>query len=67
MARGIYRLSAAEVRTKTKPGYFSDGGGLFRQVVQRITALLALGVELDALDQRAAADAFTAAELGIER
>lgn len=39
----------------------------FRQVVQRIAALLALGNELDALYQRAAADAFTAAELGIER
>jgi integrase len=32
MARGIYRLSAAEVRTKTTPGYFSDGGGLYLQV-----------------------------------
>ncbi|KAF0227106.1 MAG: helicase-like [Beijerinckiaceae bacterium] len=39
----------------------------FRQVIQRIAALLALGVELDALYQRAAADAFTASELGIER
>jgi hypothetical protein len=39
----------------------------FRQVVQRIAALLALGLELDALYQRAASDAFTAAELGIER
>lgn len=39
----------------------------FRQVIQRIAALLALGNELDALYQRAAADAFTAAELGIER
>lgn len=39
----------------------------FRQVIQRIAALLALGIELDALYQRAAADAFTAAELGIER
>jgi SAM-dependent methyltransferase len=39
----------------------------FRQVIQRISALLALGAELDDLYQRAAADAFTAAELGIER
>lgn len=39
----------------------------FRQIIQRIAALLALGPELDALYQRAAADAFTAAELGIER
>jgi len=39
----------------------------FRQVIQRIAALLALGNDLDALYQRAAADAFTAAELGIER
>lgn len=39
----------------------------FRQVIQRIAALLALGAELDDLYQRAAADAFTAAELGIER
>lgn len=39
----------------------------FRQMVQRIAALLALGSELDALYQRATSDAFTAAELGIER
>ena len=39
----------------------------FRQVIQRIAALLALGVDLDALYQEAAANAFTAAELGIER
>jgi Type ISP C-terminal specificity domain/N-6 DNA Methylase len=39
----------------------------FRQVIQRIAALLALGTELDALYQQAAADAFTAVELGIER
>ncbi len=39
----------------------------FRQIVQRIAALLALGTELDALYQRVAEDAFTAAELGIER
>ncbi|MGK6316310.1 type ISP restriction/modification enzyme [Neorhizobium sp. DT-125] len=39
----------------------------FRQIIQRIAALLALGSELDALYQRAASDAFTAAELGIER
>ena len=32
MARGIHRLSAAEVRTKTKPGYYADGGGLYLQV-----------------------------------
>lgn len=38
-----------------------------RQIIQRIAALLALGPELDALYQRAASDAFTAAELGIER
>jgi hypothetical protein len=39
----------------------------FRQIIQRIAALLALGVEIDALYQEAAADAFTATELGIER
>lgn len=39
----------------------------FRQIVQRIAALLALGAELDALYQEAATNAFTAAELGIER
>ncbi|MBM3654087.1 MAG: helicase, partial [Alphaproteobacteria bacterium] len=39
----------------------------FRQIVQRIAALLALGAELDALYQSVAANAFTAAELGIER
>lgn len=39
----------------------------FRQIVQRIAALLALSVELDELYQLAAADAFTAAELGIDR
>lgn len=38
-----------------------------RQVIQRIAALLALGPELDSLYQRAAANAFTAAELGIDR
>jgi len=39
----------------------------FRQIVQRIAALLALGPQLDALYQRVVADAFTASELGIER
>ncbi|WP_292532499.1 type ISP restriction/modification enzyme [Methylocystis sp.] len=39
----------------------------FRQIVQRVAALLALGAELDALYQQAAANAFTATELGIER
>jgi hypothetical protein len=39
----------------------------FRQTIQRIAALLALGSELDALYQGAAADAFTVAELEIER
>lgn len=39
----------------------------FRQVIQRIAALLALGAKLDDLYERAAAYAFTAAELGIER
>jgi hypothetical protein len=39
----------------------------FRQIIQRIAALLALGVELDALYQEAAVDAFTATDLGIER
>lgn len=39
----------------------------FRQIVQRIAALLALSIELDALYQQAAADAFTASELGIVR
>jgi hypothetical protein len=39
----------------------------FRQVIQRIAALLALGPSLDALYQEAAADAFTAEELQITR
>ena len=39
----------------------------FRQIVQRIATVLALGTELDALYQHTAADAFTATELGIER
>jgi hypothetical protein len=39
----------------------------FRQVVQRIAALLALGPSLDALYQEAAANAFTAEELQIAR
>ncbi|MER9682450.1 N-6 DNA methylase [Mesorhizobium sp. M0184] len=39
----------------------------FRQMIQRIAALLALGTELDVLYQQAAANAFTAAELGIDR
>lgn len=39
----------------------------FRQIIQRVAALLALGAELDSLYQRAAADAFTATELEIER
>jgi hypothetical protein len=39
----------------------------FRQIIQRIAALLALGCDLDDLYQFAAADAFTAAELGLER
>jgi hypothetical protein len=39
----------------------------FRQIIQRIAALLALGGELDTLYQEAAADAFTAADIGISR
>jgi Type ISP C-terminal specificity domain len=39
----------------------------FRKIIQRIGALLALGSELDELYQLAAADAFKATELGIER
>ena len=39
----------------------------FRQIVQHIAALLALGCELDALYQQGSADAFKASELGIER
>jgi hypothetical protein len=39
----------------------------FRQIIQRIAALLALGAELDALYQRTVMDAFMAVELGIER
>lgn len=34
MARGIHRLSAAKVRTETRPGFYSDGGGLYLQVSQ---------------------------------
>ncbi|MFC5738638.1 tyrosine-type recombinase/integrase [Sinirhodobacter huangdaonensis] len=34
MARGIHRLSAAKVRAETKPGFYSDGGGLYLQVSQ---------------------------------
>ncbi|MCA0996172.1 tyrosine-type recombinase/integrase [Alloyangia pacifica] len=32
MGRGIHRLSAVEVKTKTKPGHYADGGGLYLQV-----------------------------------
>ena len=39
----------------------------FREVIQRIAALLALGPALDALYQEAAANAFTIDELGITR
>jgi hypothetical protein len=39
----------------------------FRQIIQRIAALLALGPTLDVLYQETAAGAFTAAELGIVR
>jgi hypothetical protein len=39
----------------------------FRQIIQRIAALLTLGPELDMLYQEAATGAFTAAELGIVR
>jgi hypothetical protein len=39
----------------------------FRQMIQRITELLALGGELNTLYQETAANAFTATELGIER
>jgi type ISP restriction-modification system protein/N-6 DNA methylase len=39
----------------------------FRQVIQRVAALLALGSDLDALYQEAAGNAFTATELGIAR
>ncbi|MCR9145817.1 MAG: tyrosine-type recombinase/integrase [Rhodobacteraceae bacterium] len=37
MARGIHRLSAVEVKTKTKPGHYADGGGLYLQVSKRGT------------------------------
>lgn len=39
----------------------------FRQVIQRIAALLALGLALDSRSKDAAAGAFTAAELNISR
>jgi hypothetical protein len=39
----------------------------FRQTIQRLAALLALAPELDSLYQEAASDAFTAAELGMDR
>jgi hypothetical protein len=39
----------------------------FRQIIQRIAALLALGPALDALYQEAVAGAFTATELNIPR
>jgi hypothetical protein len=39
----------------------------FRQIIQRIAALLALGPSLDALYEDAAANAFTAEELQISR
>lgn len=32
MGRGIHRLSAVEVKSKTKPGHYADGGGLYLQV-----------------------------------
>jgi hypothetical protein len=39
----------------------------FRQIVQRVAAILALGPALDALYQDAVACAFTATELDIPR
>ncbi|HLH97828.1 MAG TPA: type ISP restriction/modification enzyme [Xanthobacteraceae bacterium] len=39
----------------------------FRHIIQRVGALLALGLDLDALYQEAATDAFTAIELNIAR
>ena len=39
----------------------------FREIIQRLAALLALGPSLDALYQEAAAEAFTVEELGIVR
>ena len=39
----------------------------FRQIIQRIAALLALSTELNSLYQQAVVEAFTANELGIER
>ena len=39
----------------------------FRSIIQRIAALLALGAILDELYQGCIADAFTAADLGIDR
>jgi hypothetical protein len=39
----------------------------FRQIIQRIAALLALGPSLDALYQETVANAFTAEELKIVR
>jgi hypothetical protein len=34
MAQGIHRLSAAKVKSETRPGFYSDGGGLYLQVSQ---------------------------------
>jgi hypothetical protein len=34
MTCGIYRLSAAKVKSEARPGFYSDGGGLYLQVSQ---------------------------------
>jgi len=34
VAHGIYRLSAVKVKAETRPGFYSDGGGLYLQVSQ---------------------------------
>jgi hypothetical protein len=39
----------------------------FRQIIQRVAALLALGPSLDSLYQEAAANSFSASELDISR
>ncbi|MBX4959523.1 helicase [Rhizobium lentis] len=60
-------LGYRQAKRRNDEALTNDERKWFRQIIQRIAALLALGHELDTLYQQAASDAFTTTELGIER
>jgi hypothetical protein len=64
---GAFRCHCGTILLRRNKPLTDDERKWFRQIVQRIAALLALGADLNALYQEAVTDAFTATELGIAR